>query len=58
MKMQFEALPHVGKKRAAMLLKQLGSLEKVKTANAAAVSACAKVSLAQAEEIISKVNAV
>lgn len=58
LKMQFEALPHVGKKRAAMLLKQFGSLEKVKTANAAAVSACAKVSLAQAEEIISKVNAV
>ena len=58
LKTRFEALPHIGKERAALLLKQFGSLENLKTVNAAAVSAAVRISLQQAEDVLVALNAV
>ena len=56
LKMQFESLPNIGKKRAVLLLKQFGSIQNLKTSNAKAISAAAKISIAQAEEILIRLN--
>ncbi|WP_024468762.1 excinuclease ABC subunit UvrC [Treponema pedis] len=50
--LQFENLPHIGKKRALLLLKQFGSLEKLMSAAPEAISVAAKISVKQAEEIL------
>ena len=55
--LQFEALPHIGKKRAALLLKRFGSLQNLAAAVPEAISAVAKVSVEQAQEIAEKVKA-
>ncbi len=50
--LQFEALPHIGAKKAALLLKEFGSFDNLKQATAESVSAAAKISKKQAEEIL------
>ena len=56
LKTEFENLPHIGKKRAHVLLKAFGSTENLKTATAQALSETAKISLKQAEEVLEAVK--
>lgn len=56
LKTEFENLPHIGKKRAHVLLKAFGSTENLKTATAQALSETAKISLKQAEEVLDAVK--
>ncbi|MGP1432598.1 MAG: excinuclease ABC subunit UvrC [Treponema sp.] len=48
----FEQLPHIGAKRAAVLLRSFSSIEKLATASAEAVASALKITPAQAEEVI------
>lgn len=50
--LQFEALPHIGTKKAALLLKEFGSFDNLKQATAESISDAAKISKKQAEEIV------
>ncbi|CEM61585.1 excinuclease ABC subunit UvrC [Treponema phagedenis] len=56
LKLRFENLPHIGKKRAAMLLKQFGSIEAVGKNSAETIAAAAKISLQQASEVLEKIT--
>lgn len=48
----FEQLPHIGAKRAAVLLRSFSSIEKLAAASAEAVASALKITPAQAEEVI------
>ena len=50
--LQFEQLPHIGEKRAARLLRSFSSIEKLAAASAEAAAAAARITQAQAEEVI------
>ena len=50
--LQFEQLPHIGEKRAARLLRSFSSIEKLAAASAEAAAAAARITPAQAEEVI------
>ena len=56
LKTEFENLPHIGKKRAHVLLKAFGSTENLKMTTAQALSETAKISLKQAEEVLEAVR--
>ena len=56
LKTEFENLPHIGKKRAHVLLKAFGNTENLKTLTAQALSETAKISLKQAEEVLDAVR--
>lgn len=48
----FEQLPHIGAKRAAVLLRSFSSIEKLAAASAEAVASALKITPEQAEEVI------
>lgn len=48
----FEQLPHIGAKRAAVLLRSFSSIEKLAAASAEAAASALKITPAQAEEVI------
>ena len=50
--LQFEQLPHIGEKRAARLLCSFSSIEKLAAASVEAAAAAARITQAQAEEVI------
>ena len=50
--LQFEQLPHIGEKRAARLLRSFSSIEKLAAASPEAAAAAARITQAQAEEVI------
>lgn len=50
--LQFEQLPHIGEKRAARLLRSFSSIEKLAAASVEAAAAAARITQAQAEEVI------
>ena len=50
--LQFEQLPHIGEKRAARLLRSFSSIEKLAAASVEAAAAAARITPAQAEEVI------
>lgn len=50
--LQFEQLPHIGEKRAARLLRSFSSIEKLAAASTEAAAAAARITQAQAEEVI------
>ena len=50
--LQFEQLPHIGEKRAARLLRSFSSIEKLAAASVEAAAAAARITHAQAEEVI------
>ena len=50
--LQFEQLPHIGEKRAARLLRSFSSIEKLAAASVEAAAATARITQAQAEEVI------
>ena len=50
--LQFEQLPHIGEKRAARLLRSFSSIEKLAAASVEAAAAAARITQAQAKEVI------
>lgn len=50
--LRFEQLPHIGEKRAARLLRSFSSIEKLAAASVEAAAAAARITQAQAEEVI------
>ena len=50
--LQFEQLPHIGEKRAARLLRSFSSIEKLAAASPEAAAAAARITQAQAQEVI------
>lgn len=54
--LQFEELPHIGKKRADFLLKYFGKLENLKNTTSQELASIAKISMAQAEEILKSIS--
>ena len=50
--LQFEQLPHIGEKRAVRLLRSFSSIEKLAAASPEAAAAAARITQAQAEEVI------
>ena len=50
--LQFEQLPHIGKKRATRLLRSFSSIEKLAAASPEAAAAAAGITQAQAKEVI------
>jgi len=48
----FERLPHIGKKRATVMLRSFSSIEKLAAASSEAVAAAARISQEQAEETL------
>ena len=50
--LQFEQLPHIGEKRAARLLRSFSSIEKLAAASVEAAATAARITQAQAEEVI------
>ncbi len=50
--LQFEQLPHIGEKRAARLLRSFSSIEKLAATSVEAAAAAARITQAQAEEVI------
>ena len=50
--LRFEQLPHIGEKRAARLLRSFSSIEKLAAASVEAAAVAARITQAQAEEVI------
>ena len=50
--LQFEQLPHIGEKRATRLLRSFSSIEKLAAASPEAAAAAARITQAQAQEVI------
>jgi len=50
--LRFEQLPHIGEKRAARLLRSFSSIEKLAAASPEAAAAAARITQAQAQEVI------